>query len=56
VALISNRAILNEELDPQLIIARLKREIARLRAELAIARGDTGQDDGEELPGYEKDR
>ncbi|KAL2914503.1 hypothetical protein HK105_206070 [Polyrhizophydium stewartii] len=56
VALISNKATLNEELDPQLVIARLKREIARLRAELALARGESGQESSEDLPEYEKER
>ncbi|KNC96077.1 uncharacterized protein SPPG_08467 [Spizellomyces punctatus DAOM BR117] len=56
VALIANHAILNEELDPRLAIIRLKREVARLKAELAIARGEAGQSDGETLPDYEKDR
>jgi kinesin family protein 6/9 len=46
---------LNEETDPYLTIARLQREIARLKAELAIARGDGG-DMSEELPEYEKER
>ncbi|KAJ3176997.1 Kinesin- protein 6 [Geranomyces variabilis] len=56
VALIANNAQLNEELDPRLLIARLKREVARLKAELAIARGEAGEHAGEELPDYEKDR
>ncbi|KAJ3149071.1 Kinesin- protein 6 [Geranomyces variabilis] len=56
VALIANNAQLNEELDPRLLIARLKREVARLKAELAIARGEGGEHAGEELPDYEKDR
>ncbi|KAI9345033.1 Kif6 type kinesin-like protein [Obelidium mucronatum] len=55
VALISNVAKLNEEVDPKLVIARLKREIQRLKAELAIARGETG-DVSSELPDYEKTR
>ncbi|ORX58423.1 kinesin-domain-containing protein [Piromyces finnis] len=55
VSLISNKAKLNEEIDPQLVIERLKREIARLKTELAIARGD-GEDSNEELPQYEKER
>ncbi|TPX57666.1 hypothetical protein PhCBS80983_g03680 [Powellomyces hirtus] len=56
VALISNNAQLNEELDPRLLIARLKRENARLKTELAIARGEAGDHTGEELPDYEKER
>ncbi|KAJ3298827.1 Kinesin- protein 6 [Rhizoclosmatium sp. JEL0117] len=55
VALISNIAKLNEEVDPKLVIARLKREIVRLKAELAIARGETG-DSNSELPDYEKEK
>ncbi|KAJ3390452.1 Kinesin- protein 6 [Entophlyctis sp. JEL0112] len=54
VALISNRAEVNEEIDPRLVIARLKREIIALKAELAIARGEVG-DDGD-LPEYELER
>eukprot|EP01137_Pigoraptor_chileana_P035581 Opistho-2@29845 len=39
VALIANDAQLNEELDPSLVIARLKREVQQLRDELALATG-----------------
>ncbi|KAM6912811.1 uncharacterized protein FYW49_011245 [Xenentodon cancila] len=39
VALIKNEAVLNEELDPALLIARLKREIQSLREELAVVTG-----------------
>lgn len=55
VALISNIATLNEEVDPRLMIARLKQEISRLKAELAIARGEEGDHVGG-LPEYEKAR
>ncbi|KAJ3191216.1 Kinesin- protein 6 [Irineochytrium annulatum] len=55
VALISNMARVNEEVDPKLLIAKLRREIARLKAELAIARGE-GANGDEDLPGYEKER
>lgn len=55
VALISNNATLNEEMDPKLVISRLKQEISRLKAELAIARGE-GTEYTEELPEYEKSR
>lgn len=55
VALISNNAKLNEEMDPHLVIARLKREIVRLKAELAIARGE-GEEGSDELPDYEIER
>jgi kinesin family protein 6/9 len=56
VALIQNTAVLNEEVDPKLVIARLKREVARLKAELAIARGEAGGEGDGELPDYEKER
>ncbi|KAM9355024.1 kinesin-like protein KIF6 [Pholidichthys leucotaenia] len=41
VALIKNEAILNEELDPALLIARLKRKILSLKEELAMVTGET---------------
>uniref|UniRef100_A0A3P8UDZ2 Kinesin family member 6 n=1 Tax=Cynoglossus semilaevis TaxID=244447 RepID=A0A3P8UDZ2_CYNSE len=40
VALIKNEAVLNEELDPALLIANLKREIQALREELAMVTGE----------------
>ncbi|XP_075963096.1 kinesin-like protein KIF6 [Anarhichas minor] len=40
VALIKNEAILNEELDPALLIASLKREIQSLKDELAMKTGE----------------
>ncbi|XP_060939280.1 kinesin-like protein KIF6 [Limanda limanda] len=45
VAVIKNEAILNEELDPALLIARLKREIESLKEELAMVTGQ--QRDGQ---------
>uniref|UniRef100_A0A672HIQ7 Kinesin family member 6 n=1 Tax=Salarias fasciatus TaxID=181472 RepID=A0A672HIQ7_SALFA len=39
VALIKNEATLNEELDPALLIARLKSEVVSLKEELAIVTG-----------------
>ena len=45
VALIKNDAILNEELDPKLMIQRLKQEIAQLKDELAMATGEQRSDD-----------
>ena len=42
-------------MDPYLTIARLQKEITRLKTELAIARGETG-DSNEELPDYELER
>ncbi|XP_044022940.1 kinesin-like protein KIF6 isoform X2 [Siniperca chuatsi] len=44
VALIKNEAILNEELDPALIIARLKRDIQSLKEELAMVTGEQRDD------------
>ncbi|XP_041809096.1 kinesin-like protein KIF6 [Chelmon rostratus] len=44
VALIKNEAILNEELDPVLLIARLKREIQCLKEELAMLTGEQRED------------
>ncbi|XP_029981840.1 kinesin-like protein KIF6 [Sphaeramia orbicularis] len=46
VALIKNEAMLNEELDPVLLIARLKKEIQSLKDELSIV---TGQQRDEQL-------
>ncbi len=40
VACISNEAVINEELQPQLVIAKLKKEVAQLKEELAL-KGDT---------------
>uniref|UniRef100_A0AAQ5XNZ9 Kinesin motor domain-containing protein n=1 Tax=Amphiprion ocellaris TaxID=80972 RepID=A0AAQ5XNZ9_AMPOC len=44
VALIKNEAILNEELDPALLIARLKREVLSLKEELAMVTGEQRDD------------
>ncbi|KAM7403981.1 hypothetical protein PAMA_004411 [Pampus argenteus] len=44
VAVIKNEAILNEELDPALLIARLKREIQSLKEELAMVTGQQRDD------------
>ncbi|XP_027857341.1 kinesin-like protein KIF6 isoform X1 [Xiphophorus couchianus] len=44
VALIKNVAILNEELDPTLLIARLRREIQFLNEELAMVTGEQRQE------------
>ncbi|XP_055878484.1 kinesin-like protein KIF6 isoform X1 [Biomphalaria glabrata] len=46
VAMIKNDVTLNEELDPRLLIAKLKRENAELRDQLALA---TGEQISEEL-------
>ncbi|KAI8836152.1 hypothetical protein BC829DRAFT_493426 [Chytridium lagenaria] len=53
VALISNKAHVNEEIDPHLLIAKLRKEIALLKAEIALLRGGTEE---EVLPDYEKQR
>ncbi|CAH8664373.1 unnamed protein product [Dicrocoelium dendriticum] len=45
VALIKNDVVLNEEHDPQLIINRLKQEVNRLKAELALATGVEREDE-----------
>ncbi|XP_062981684.1 kinesin-like protein KIF6 [Elgaria multicarinata webbii] len=46
VALIKNEAVLNEEIDPRLMIARLKKEIQELKNELSMV---TGEQRSEEL-------
>uniref|UniRef100_A0A8B9P0Y6 Kinesin-like protein n=1 Tax=Apteryx owenii TaxID=8824 RepID=A0A8B9P0Y6_APTOW len=40
VALIKNEAVLNEEIDPRLMIAQLKKEIQELKDELALVTGE----------------
>ncbi|KAM9316891.1 kinesin-like protein KIF6 [Gastrophryne carolinensis] len=40
VALIKNEAVLNEEVDPQLVIQRLKKEIQTLKDQLALTSGE----------------
>ncbi|XP_062953039.1 kinesin-like protein KIF6 isoform X2 [Cynocephalus volans] len=40
VALIKNEAVLNEEIDPRLVIIRLQKEIQELKDELAIVTGE----------------
>ncbi|KAJ8401237.1 hypothetical protein AAFF_G00388190 [Aldrovandia affinis] len=45
VALIKNEALLNEELDPTLVILRLKKEIQSLKEELALVTGEKREDD-----------
>ncbi|XP_073484853.1 kinesin-like protein KIF6 [Aquarana catesbeiana] len=45
VALIKNEALLNEEIDPQLMIVRLKKEIRALKDELALVTGERRTDD-----------
>lgn len=45
VAMIKNEVMVNEELDPKLIIQKLKREIQQLKEELAMATGEQRTDD-----------
>ncbi|XP_071376202.1 kinesin-like protein KIF6 [Centroberyx affinis] len=56
VALIKNEALLNEELDPALLIARLKREIQSLKEELSMVTGEQRDDrlTGEEIQKLEE--
>ncbi|THD26610.1 kinesin protein KIF6 [Fasciola hepatica] len=53
VALIKNVAVLNEELDSHVIIIRLKQEVERLKADLALA---TGVERTEDLTEEQKER
>lgn len=43
--MIKNDVLLNEELDPKLMIAKLKREVQQLREELALATGEQRTDE-----------
>ncbi|KAM9467074.1 kinesin-like protein KIF6 [Clarias gariepinus] len=45
VAMIKNEALLNEELDPSLLIIRLKKEIRCLKEELALVTGEQRSDE-----------
>jgi kinesin family protein 6/9 len=54
VALISNSATLNEEMDPNQLISSLRKEIVMLKTEIAILRGESG--DSEALADYEKQK
>ena len=47
VSLIKNKASINEEMDPNLVIKRLKGELLTLREEVNYLKGETGE--GEEL-------
>ncbi len=53
--MIKNDAILNEELDPKLMITKLKKEVQALKEELAMATGEQRTDDltDEDLERYE---
>jgi hypothetical protein len=44
VALVTNSATVNEELEPQLVIQRLKAEIFKLREEVRFLKGENGDD------------
>src|SRR4051812_5599208 len=44
VALVRNAAFVNEEIDPALMVRRLKAQVRALREELAAARGERGVD------------
>ena len=43
VALVKNEAVVNEDLDPELLIRRLKGELSLLREELKFMKGETGE-------------
>lgn len=51
--MIKNDALLNEEMDPRLMVEKLKREIGLLKEELAMATGEQRTDSltDEELEG-----
>nr|AMS24233.1 kinesin 9B protein [Marsilea vestita] len=44
VATISNKVLINEELDPSLVIRRLKQEVKDLKAEIQLLRGNNEDD------------
>jgi kinesin family protein 6/9 len=43
--LIKNRATINEGMDPELVIKRLKNEVLTLREEIAFLKGESGEGD-----------
>lgn len=43
VALVKNNAFINEELEPELVIKRLKAEVKRLREEVKFLKGENGE-------------
>jgi kinesin family protein 6/9 len=45
VSLIKNKATVNEDLDPSMVIKRLKAELLALREEIAFLKGETGEGD-----------
>ena len=58
VALVQNDAMLNEEVDPSLVIKRLKAEIVKLKEELSFLKQQEGGDamDGGELTAREREK
>jgi kinesin family protein 6/9 len=46
VALVKNQAYINEELEPELVIKRLKIELRRLREEVKFLKGENGEGEG----------
>lgn len=45
MALIKNEALLNEEMDPRLLVEKLKKEMALLKEELAMVTGEQRSDE-----------
>lgn len=45
VSLIKNKATINEDMDPSMVIRRLKAEILELREEIAFLKGEAGEGD-----------
>ncbi|CAK4088615.1 unnamed protein product [Aphanomyces euteiches] len=54
VARVRNDAHLNEEVDPAIVIRRLKAQIVSLQEELSVLKGEAKE--GDELKDYEKDK
>ena len=53
VALVKNTAEINEELEPTVVIQRLRGEVGRLREEIKFLKGENGE--GEEMTEEERD-
>lgn len=45
MSLIKNRATINEGMDPELVIKRLKNEVLTLREEVSFLKGEAGEGD-----------